>query len=358
MSALDTPARKIQSHLHKLRHSPIAIVAFLIFAAGAGLVFSLWMQRGDMTVQQARMALANGKPHLALNMVEPVLQKTPHLLYARCLQVEAQLSLHQFPQAKESLQLAIQDHPAASVVRELWVRWTIDYAKFSMQQPGFSTSTDLQKTFDEIVESGRVQAEWFLDQHDASSAIQSRYILACMVDLKIQRFKAVQLFPSNSIMPYSEKSAHLVAYSPLDTNRNNFDHYLDTLFCELEGHLKAVLRLAPNHDNAWMIYIDYLMEHHDALTIWESANTLSQRSDLPAKLVARMVTSLLTEINTLLPKDRIVEIGFKLLDGVRLSDRTTVDYQLAAARLHLLIGDQFEVLKLLDQVIKLETVDP
>lgn len=362
MSMLHRPLRKIKRRLRKMRQSPIAIVAFLVFAAGAGLTFSMFMQPGDMTLQQARLALNNGKPHLALKMIEPVLQKKPHLLYARCLQAEAQLALHQFTQTRETLRRASQDHPNASVVHELLVRWTFDHAKFSIQQPEFSTSAALQKTFDEVLDVGRAQARWFLDQPDTASVVRSRFIQACLSDLDIRRYKtiqnrAIQKSPSHLVTRLSKNSAQLVAYSSSDMNRENLQNHIDTLSYELEGHLKAVTKLAPNHFHAWMMYMDYLLEHDEALLIWESANTLSKRSDLPASLVARIVTALLTQMGESLPQDRIVETGFQLLSAVRRSDQATVDYKLAAARLHLLNEDQPAALKLLDQVIELKPED-
>lgn len=347
--------RKIRRRFRKWRRSSLAIMLFLLFAAGTGLATALWLKPADLPLQQAQLALSNFKPELALKIVSPVLKKTPDNIQALCLQAEAQLSLNQFDQARKSLSRALELNPDVIVIHELLIRWTFTRARYIMLHPEILENHDLQAELDEIIVVGHTHSKWFSKQPGNTMRIKSRFIQACVTDLDIRRLQAFQRNFSDRLTSSSIGKATLAAYSSKRIARQNHHDRIESLRYEIQGHLKAVIDSAPNHFVAWSMYIDYLSQRNDDVTIWMSAQTLAGRRDLPASLASKIVSIFVSYEKPSLPVTRLVEMGWQLLSAVRPEDRKTNDWKLAAARLHQLSGDSDRAMEILEQIFSLET---
>lgn len=347
--------RKIRRRFRKWRKSSLAIMMFLMFAAGTGLVTALWLQPADLPLQQARLALSNFKPELALKIVSPLLKQTPDYIEALCLQAEAQLSLNQFDRARKSLSRALELQPDTLAVHELFVRWTFTRVRYISRNSEFLGNPDVQAELDETIAVGHAQSKWFSNQPDDALRNKSRFIQACLTDLDIRRIQAVQRYFSGRLTSNSTGNARLTSYSSNRISRKNLQERMASLRYELEGHLKAVIESTPNHFQAWSMYLDYLSQRNDEATIWMSAQTLAHRNDLPANLASKIVSIFVSYEKPLLPVARLVETGWHLLSAVRPEDRKSNDWKLAAARLHQLSGDSDQAMKILEQIFSLET---
>ena len=118
----------------------------------------------ELRLEQARIAIANGKLDRALKIVSAVLEQNPDNLGAQRVKVRTQILLGQFDESKKLLDRMVATHPGDVVARRHLLDWAWFRMRRVLRESDYANDPQLHARFEEALLTGREQARWLSGQ--------------------------------------------------------------------------------------------------------------------------------------------------------------------------------------------------
>lgn len=344
---------RFKHRLRKKARNPLVHVPFALLAAAALVSVVLvaviaWRNAEDVRPQQARIALANDRPELALRLANEVLEDSR--LHADALQVkaESELRLARLDDSRMTLDRLIKAHPDLIEARALLARWIFAKLGQTRSQPEFGSNQLLADSFEETMALGLSQADWLAGQDDPKWRTEARFIRACLCEAsalalgaKLQSTVAAQQHTGRAGEAADGPSTRLLS------------RRIAARIREAEQHLVAVVQAEPHHYAAWASYIRLLADRDDAEALLAAERLLTDMEHLPAPLAERAVAALIDLPETAITLPQRIQSCGRLLKAVRPEQQHTVFWLLGAARLHLADGQPDQATAMLQDLLQL-----
>lgn len=345
----------LKRRIRKLRRSRLAVMTLFTMLAAAATTAVIVSIPKDQSLRQARLALTHRKPELAIRVLAPFLAEHPYHIGALCVHAKALMLLRRMQPARESLDTAVAVGAAGAEPHELLVEWAVRHMHDALKQPDFSTRPELQSRFDGSMSLGLAHCRWLRERKDPRKQIVGRLLEARLVLADLRRLQSLR-------HALGQSPVRLASTGPRgkwrddetqgDGDAQRLTRRMESRRTELKSHLQAVLDADPDRFTAWDMYVDLASSREGEPFLWGAAEQLSRRPDVPSRLAAKTASSLLTAGNAALPIQRRVEAGWQVLLAVNPDHRETVDWRLAAARLHLAGGQPERAQPLLERILE------
>ena len=315
------------------------VVLALTLAAGCG-------ETPELRMQQAQIAMANGKPDQALKIVSSVLEETPDNLDAVQLKARAQMLLAHLDDSKNTLNDLVAANPDSADARRHMIEWTWFRIRSVLSQSDFASNTELQEQFEEAMAEGQAQAEWLVTHDFIAEAYynQAQYAI----------FDAQRL---NRMSQGKKKS--LTSVSLDEDTQAQSDIVIEQLAKQAEGRLgdaRQFLRRAldddPEHFKACELYSNLLAQAQQWFDLWVLAGQVAEVQDLPVTNAQGIVSALLTMPASEQSVASRLEVGWKIQAAVSEARQNSPTWKITSARLHLTAGDWSQAQALLEEALK------
>ena len=317
-----------------------AIALLLLFIIGCG-------DSPELRMQQAQIAMANGKPDQALDIVSSVLDEKPDDLAALQLKARAHMLLAQLGASKKTLDKLIEDHPDNAEIRRHLIDWTWFEIRNVLTQSDFATNEKLQNKFSVAMSTGQAQAEWLATHENAKA--ESKYSLARYAHFDAQRLRIMLKVHKKSL---SSVSLNNEDRGSDDTIATQMEGQIEDRLDEATDYLSEAIAADPKHFAAGEMYAGFLVQRKRWPDLWAFAVRLGEIEGLPASTAQRLVSTLLAMPNSEQPKDRRVELCWKMQSGVKETDQASPNWQITSARLHLVASEWTQAKPILEMALK------
>jgi len=300
----------------------------------------------ELRMQQAQIAMANGKPDQALKIVSSILEETPDNLEAVEIKARAQMLLAHLDDSKKTLNDLIAANPDSADARRHMIDWTWFRIRSVLSQSDFSSDSKLQEQFDEAMGEGQAQAEWLVT-HDFTA--EAYYDQAQYAIFDAQRLgRMVQ-----------GKKKSLTSASLDEDAQAHSDIVVEQMTKQAEGRLgdaRQFLRRAldadPSHFKACELYSNLLAQAQQWSDLWVLAVQVTEVHDLPVTNAQGIVSALLTMPAAEQPIARRLEVGWKIQGAVTEARQDSPTWKITSARLHLTASEWPQAQALLEAALK------
>ena len=324
--------------MRDMRFVVTPILMLYLFSTGCG-------DSPELRMQQAQIAMANGKPDQALRTITSVLEEKPNDLMALQLKARAQMLVAQLDESKATLDKLLKTHPDNADVRRNLIDWTWFEIRSLLGQSNFSTDEAMQARFDVAISTGQAQAEWLVTHQKAIA--ESFYYRARYAHFNARRLQTI-LDAQQSSLAHVNLDGETGASNDNAKNNEKIDRYLD----EAVSHLKEAITADPKHFAACEMYTGFLVQRGHWAKLWGFADRMSKIEGLPASTARRLVSAILAMPATKQSKAQRVERGWKIQSAVNETQQVSPDWQLTTARLHLVVSEWAKAKPVIESVLK------
>ncbi len=318
-----------------------SVLLYVAVMAGCGESVAHRMQR-------AQIALSNGKPDLALKLVNGVLARDGGNIEARLLKGEAEVRLLRLGEAQNTLAWILKDQPDNAKAHRQLAGWATARLANLLRQSDFGTNSDLQAQFASALATGQAQAQWLRVQ--AKAGVEADYLVARLTLLDVNRLQALLKVQENTLPPVDANGAPQpqVSTQAIDDLRKRVTDRTH----DAEKSLQAAIEADPRDFDAVSLYLSLLKPDKEGDRVEALCRRMTPVKDLPADLVGKMVLNLL-----LIPPDavataQVLDVGRQLQANVDPKQQASADWHNAQARLLLKGGDAATALLQLDATLK------
>ena len=328
---------------------PLTIAALL----AAGISFAGCSESPEVRLQRAKVALSNEKFSQALDLAQSLATEQPNNLEALDVKARAQMRLQRLDEARGTIDKLLDMDAGRIDSHKLLADWTFFKMSALLAQSSFVNDAAMQSQFDQTIELGRKQAEWF-EQHEAK-ADNGKYLRARYADAEARRLQvamraATQLNKVDSDGGDAVKQTKAIAAE--------YQKKIDLRFAESEGHLREAIEINPRHFDACVMYARFLTQRGAWDELWALTQKISAEKDIPVGVYDALVVSLMRiPSNTQSAAER-VKIGWALQGAVVQNGRESLNYKKATAKIHMLANEPAKAQPLLEQIVKNDGRDP
>ncbi len=323
-----------------------SVKRFLICVAAVSLLTGCG-DSPELRMQQAQIAMSNGKPDKALETINKVLQERPGDVKALKLKARAQMLLVHLDDSRETLDQLIKTNSDDAESRQLLVDWTWFRIRNVLSRSDFLTNPKSQTQFEEAMSTGQAQAEW-LAVHEGRVA-DSHYYQARYANFDASRLRVLLQQEEKSISNVSLDSYEQTGKSMVSQRlKNQIEVRLD----EVQAHLQQALEADTKHFKSAEMYAGLLMQRKRWSDLWVFAGQVAAMQEIPASTGERVVTALLSMPSAEQPKQRRLEMGQQIQEAVKKSHRDSSTWKMASAKLHLVAAQWDKAQPLLQAVLK------
>ncbi len=301
----------------------------------------------ELRMQQAQIAMTNGRPDQALNLINSVLQEKPNDTAAMIIKARAQMLLAHLDDSKNTLDKLLESNPDDIETRNQVIDWTWFRIRNVLSQSDFATDRKLQAQFDEAMSIGQAQTEWLGRQGDEkvteSLFYQSRY---ATLDAQRLRKMLESMETSLDITDVNGKDGKT------DIVAAQLHDQIDDRLNDAMQLLNEVISRDPNHTQACETYASLLADRKYWSELWELIQRVSQAKELPVSTAERLVTASLMMPDTEQPKEARLDASWHILSIVKKSHQDSPRWKITSARLHLFAGEWEKAQPLLEGALK------
>lgn len=328
---------------------PLTVAAILT----AGISFTGCSESPEVRLQRAKVALNNEKFSQALDLAQSLATEQPNNLDAVDVKARAQMRLQRLDEARGTIDKLLEMDANRIDSHKLLADWTFFKLSALLAQSSFTNDATLQTQFDQTIELGRKQAEWF-EQHEPK-ADNGKYLRARYADAEARRLQVAMRAATQLNKVDSEGGDVLKQKNAI---AQEFQAKIDQRFSEAEGHLRDVLEINPRHFDACVMYARLLTQRGAWDELWNLTQKTSQEKDIPVGVYDALVISLMRiPANTQAAAER-VKVGLALQAAVVQNGRESLNYKKATAKIHMLANEPAKAQPLLEQIAKNDARDP
>ncbi len=326
-------------HAHRSRATPrsgLLILSLLLSAVLTGCGDS-----PEHKTYQASLALRNGVPKRALELLEEVLRKRPGDLEATLLKAQAQMQLAELDGAKTTLNELAKAAPEEVRVHRMSALWSYERMRSLLLKTDFAANGDLQRQFDEAMSVGMSESDWLQNKgKDAPEADYRRGSLALLDAARFGRLAAAVRAKQRD----TGTDAGFVA--------QEFDRKRESRETDGEGYLWSSVRGRAEHERAGLELAGLLRSRSKWEGLWELSELMAGREKLSSRLVEQLVVSLLVMPEEVRGGPERVALGWRLTGQVGEKQRSEGSWQLTAARLHLTGREPGKAEPMLEELVR------
>ncbi len=297
----------------------------------------------ELKMQQAKIALANGKPDEALTLTTSVLEEQPDNFEALKIKTRSQLMLAKLTAAKRSIDKMLEAEPDDETVHRTMIDWTWMRMRNLLSQSEFATDTKLQVEFAEAMTVGMEQADWLAARE--STVADSLYFRARYTHMDVQRIR-VEAHHSERALSGMNLEEDVDDQTEREADRREFE--VEARLTEAEGYLRAALDADSEHYDAVEMLIALLLQREQWPDLWDLAERYSVTEGIPDTLFDHLASALLVVPSSLKTTEQRLDVGWKLQKVVNEDLKSGPTWQIASARLHMVAKEYDRAQELLE----------
>ena len=305
-------------------------------------------------MQQAQIALSNNKPDLALEYASSVLDAQPNLFQAMLVKARAEIMLNQLHEADETLESMVKIQPGNIDVRRLRITWAFRELQRLLGRSKFASDERLQEKFDQVLKQGNEETDWLAGRNTDEAEVA--FLRARFADTDATRFRVMLRTENRSIDRIDTTIGEEEEKGP-DATQRRYERNIEIQLNSAEQFLREAIGADPRHFAACRMYIGLLIQRQRWLDLWDLARDLAEQKDLPNSLAESMVKGIQSIPTTVQAKAARLDVGWRVLSAVDVTQQNSRLWQLSAARLHMDAQEWDEAKELLDEVIKKAPAD-
>lgn len=328
---------------------PIAAAALI----ATGVALTACSESPEVRMQRAKVALTNDKFPQALDLAQALINEQPNNLDAMDVKARAQLRLQRLEDAKATIDTMLEKDAKRLETHKLVADWTFFRMSSLLAQSSFTTDPTMQTQFDQAIELGNKQAEWF--EQNEQKADNAKYLRARYAESEARR-QQVAMRAATGLSKVNSEGGDAIKQTQEITAR--YQQLIDQKLSDAESHLRDVLEINPRHFDAVVMYARLLTQRSSWDSLWGLAQKVSKEKDIPVSVYDVLVVALLRmPADTQAPAER-VKAGWALQAAVTQAGKENFNYKKATAKLHMLANEPAKAQPLLEQIVKVESKDP
>lgn len=302
----------------------------------------------DMKMQRAKLAMTSEKFQQATEYAESVLKEQPENREAVEILAKAKMRLQRLDESRKSIDALLKADPSRADSHKLMTEWCFFQMAHLLSQSGFVTDTKLQTKFDQAMETGQREADWF--QANEPTAANAKFLRARFAEADATRLNILLRAKSADL-----KNVDLDKGDPgkqADEATAKLKAAVADKYKEADVHLRGVLEIDPRHFEAAGMYARLLSSQQGWEDLWALAQRMSKEKDIPVSLYDRLVNSILRMPESVQTVKARIETGWALQSAVVKSGQDSPLWKKATANLHLLAEEPTKAQPLAEQLVK------
>lgn len=301
--------------------------------------------------EEAEIAMANGRPELAVEKLQAVLKKKPDHANAMALRARANMQLDQLAVARKDIDALLALAPGKPGGHTLRGQWAMQTIEALMDEPLGEETDEFIKSFDEAVAIAREEATWFIDRDEEVN--EGQFLLARIDEMQALRIDGILKRRANPLIkkpqeqkPETENAEPALTSLPdqeLETLRD--EHFNNALL-----HLEKVIASAQPHAQAEVMYNRLLLQGMQWQTMWDWMQKMAGRKDSPASVTHSLVIALLVMPSDVHPLEDRVALAAEIHNSTAGDQHDSIYYMMAGARIDMAKSEWDKALATLQRV--------
>lgn len=303
------------------------IITFLLLAAGCG-------EDPQHLLQQAQVALDNGRADMALAKSIQVLEDDPGNADALLIKTEALLQQQALSRSRKTIDQLLQQNQQMPETHRLLGEWTLLNLQRVLNDRDIQDEAKRQADYEAALEMARGVLQW-MQQHES------------MVKPALHLHARIAQARAHRLQMLAEQTGADPETDPADLQQQ-----INAEIQQAMDHYRRLLKLEPNHRQAALTYTHLLIEYQRWEPLWKQAEAWADRNDLRIQVVYDVVTTLMSMPETFRTTEQRVDLASRIRLAVSESDRDSRLWKLTSARLLIARQKSDQAQLLLKQVHK------